>query len=94
MIGLVLENLLTSLFNQDYADREMTDFDYYVYNNRNFTAIDVDLDDIISPEECLLHICEKNVDPEVDRFARPYAIYTVLNLYRDYYKSLNQVPQF
>ena len=96
MIGLELQHILTPLFifNPDYSDYKIGDFDYYVYNNRYFTPVEVDLQDIISPDECLLHICQKNADPSVDRFDRPHAIYSVLNLYRNHYLSVNQVPQF
>jgi len=60
---------------------DLDDYDYYIYNNSFFVPVQVDIDDDVSPTECLLHICPKGVDPRKDRFQRPYAIYTIPALF-------------
>ena len=60
---------------------DLEDYDYYIYNNRFFVPVPVDLDDKVESNECLLHICTKDVPPQDDRFQRPYSVHTVANLF-------------
>jgi hypothetical protein len=73
---LTVKDLVTSVL----AGCELEDYDYYIYNNRFFVPVQVDLDDNVEPTECLLHICTKGADPQTDRFERPYSVHTIANL--------------
>jgi hypothetical protein len=56
-------------------------YDYYIYNNRYFVPIEVDLDDMLEPTEGFLHICTRDVDPAVDRIRRPESVILVSELF-------------
>jgi hypothetical protein len=87
MIGLTTEELLRPVFATKLTEYNMTDFDYYVYNNQNFTPVEICLDDIVSPKECLLHICVKDVDPALDRCNNPDFVFNISSLYEDIYTN-------
>jgi hypothetical protein len=63
------------------TERDLINYDYYIYNNSHFVAVEVELDDPVSSSECLLHICRKGVTPREDRFERPQAVYHISDLY-------------
>ncbi len=62
-------------------------YDYYIYNNRHFVPIDVDLDDMVERVEGLLHICPRGLDPKLDRLARPHAVMAVPELFNRYFRT-------
>ena len=78
MAKLTVQDLVTPLL----VGCELEDYDYYIYNNRFFVPVNVDLDDMVESTEGLLHVCKKGVHPQDDRFQRPYAVHTIANLFK------------
>lgn len=80
MTNLTLEELL-SPYNIN-----LDDYDYYVYNNHKFTPVQVDIDDIIEPTECLLHIRDKGSHSHLNvhvnsLISLPQRIFKIADLY-------------
>ncbi len=74
-----VEQLISPLL----PEGELENYDYYIYNNSFFTPVQVDLDDEVFINECLLHICTKGVSPQTDRFERPRSVYTIAYLFSE-----------
>jgi hypothetical protein len=60
---------------------DLNAYDYYIYNNRYFVPIEVDLDDMVESTEGFLHICRRDVDPRADRINRPASVILVSELF-------------
>jgi len=68
-VGFLLTKCLPTL--------DLSAYDYYIYNNRYFVPIEVDLDDVVESTEGFLHICIRDVDPLEDRINRPESVMLV-----------------
>jgi hypothetical protein len=68
--------------------RHLQAYDYYIYNNRYFVPIDIDLNDMVERVEGLLHICPRGLDPRLDRLIRPHSVTPIPVMFNHYCRTI------